>query len=104
MAPFARDNNPDRHASDLALLARQFDRLVDLLDELLKTCDQLSNPSAEVKAGTNLPELLRGALETVCRNNHSGTDFLTRHRPGSWEAQLIHTLAAGVDWYPNRRD
>ena len=51
--------------------------------------------AARARAGTNLPEFLRGALEVVAAEV-GGPDALVKHRPGSWEAE--HVLALGHVW------
>lgn len=51
--------------------------------------------AAHARAGTNLPEFLRGALEVVAAEV-GGPDTLVKHRPGSWEAE--HVLALGHVW------
>jgi hypothetical protein len=51
--------------------------------------------------GTNLPEMLRSALEVVASELGS-THHLVTHRPGSWEADHIRDLAASADWQQAR--
>ncbi len=75
--------------------ARQMDRMLQLLveafDAALAYCDEVDPgplPSG-ARASTNLPELLREALEEIA--GRDGADRLVEHRPGSWEAQ--HLLA-----------
>lgn len=47
------------------------------------------------ETGDNLPEMLRAALEEVA-TELGGVLRLVEHRPGSWEAQHVAALAAGV--------
>lgn len=64
------------------------DELVAALAGALDECD---------RTGSNLPEMLRAALESVARE-HGGSWALVRHRPGSWEASHVVALASGADW------
>jgi hypothetical protein len=43
------------------------------------------------RAGVNLPELLREACEQVARDV-GGVEAFVRHRPGSWEADVVRRL------------
>lgn len=66
----------------------------------LDVCDAHDSgplPGRTIRAGLNMPELLRDALEDVARER-GGTDALVIHRPGSWEAQHVRALASGADF------
>ena len=64
------------------------ERLIAAMADVLAFCDE--------HPGFNLPDLLSVALTEVAYQ-HGGTDALTRHRPGCWEASHVQALAAGAD-------
>ena len=64
------------------------DKLIAAIADVLAFCDQHS--------GYNLGDLLSVALTEVAYQQ-GGTDVLTRHRPGCWEATHVQALAAGAD-------
>lgn len=49
--------------------------------------------------GGSFPDDLREVLEALARRL-GGSEALVETRPGSWEADHIRALAAGVDWEP----
>lgn len=66
------------------------ERAVDTLRQALSNCLDVAD-----QTGHNLPEMLREALEEVAISRRS-VHTLVRHRPGSWEAQLVMQLAEGA--------
>lgn len=76
--------------ADLATARRE---LVEALRAAWRLCELLRDPfDVGVPTGQNVPELLRAALEVVAAEV-GGVDELVKHRPGSWEADHVRSLA-----------
>ncbi len=84
----------------LASATRAHIELVEALRSVWEHCERFYDDDLSLGRGGNLPELLRGALTELGREV-GGTDGLTRHRPGSWEAQHVTGLGAFADLDPS---
>lgn len=73
--------------------------LVEAVRAAWRLCERLRDPYLPVPVGLNVPELVRGALEVVAAEV-GGVEELVAHRPGSWEADHVRSLAALVPTGP----
>lgn len=71
--------------------------LVAAIDAALAYCDEVDPGPLPwgARLSTNLPELLREALEEIAERD--GVERLIEHRPGSWEAQHLLALVGAPD-------
>ncbi len=89
--------DPSGPQSPAELIAEATEALTAALRHAWQVCEQV-NPRP-VLAGTNLPEILAEALQTLARELGM-TEALVAHRRGSWEAAHVRRLGSLLDDEP----